>query len=97
LTPAIQAQLLKLHKEREQAWPCVALPSPFAVAGASATMTLLQVFNGSVCARHVASRRLGCQGECSAAVRQPHCDREALELEQQLQVHASHHAAPVSE
>ena len=60
-------------------------------------MTLPQVFNGSVCARHVASRRLGCQGECSAAVRQPHCDREALELEQQLQVHASHHAAPVSE
>jgi hypothetical protein len=36
LTPAIQAQLLNLHKEREQAWPCVALPSPFAVAGASA-------------------------------------------------------------
>ena len=59
-------------------------------------MTLLQVFNGSVCARHVASRRLGCQGERSAAVRQPRCDREALELEEQLQVPASHHAAAFS-
>ena len=49
-------------------------------------LTLVQVLDGSVCAGYVSSCCLGSQRERSVSVREPHRDREALELEEQLQV-----------
>jgi hypothetical protein len=59
-------------------------------------LTLVQVLDGSVCASYVSSRCLGSQRERSVAVREPHRDREALELEEQLQVLAPLPAAAFS-
>ena len=56
----------------------------------------MQVLDGSVCAGYVSSRCLGSQCERSVVVREPHRDREALELEEQLQVLAPLPAAAFS-